>query len=112
MQIIELYIRNGLRYYGSSTSTSSNNLVDGSKDFTTGVQVGFVAVNLTDKTEAFVTSVAATTLGLSADIFTAGESYIVKSDFKRLDLFEDESVTITDSIKNCLLYTSPSPRDV
>jgi hypothetical protein len=74
--------------------------VDGSKDFTTGVQVGFVAVNLTDKTEAFVTSVAATTLGLSADIFTAGESYIVKSDFKRLDLFEDESVTITDSIKN------------
>ncbi len=100
MQIIELYIRNGLRYYGSSTSTSANNLVDGSKDFTTGVQVGFVAVNLTDKTEAFVTSVAATTLGLSADIFTAGESYIVKSDFKRLDLFEDESVTITDSIKN------------
>tara|TARA_Y100000114_G_scaffold157071_1_gene186919 strand:- start:1925 stop:4477 length:2553 start_codon:yes stop_codon:yes gene_type:complete len=100
MQIIELYIRNGLRYYGSSTSTSSNNLVDGSKDFTTGVQVGFVAINLTDKTEAFVTSVAATTLGLSADIFTAGESYIVKSDFKRLDLFEDESVTITDSIKN------------
>ena len=105
MQILELYIRDGIKYpeFGTSaaTSTSTNNLVDATADFTTGVKVGYIVFNKTDGTSAKVTAVTnATTLALSADIFASGEIYQIKSDFVRLDLFKDESVTITDSIKN------------
>ena len=105
MQILELYIRDGIKYpeFGTSaaTSTSTSNLVDATADFTSGVKVGYVVFNKTDGTSAKVTAVTnATTLALSADIFASGELYQIKSDFVRLDLFSDESVTITDSIKN------------
>lgn len=100
MQIIELYIRDGIRYYGNATSTSTDNLVDANADFTNTVKVGYIAFNEANNTSAKVTSVSATTLGLSDDIFLVNEPYLVMSDYKRLDLFEDESVSITDSIKN------------
>jgi len=110
MQIIELYIRDGIKYpeFGTSaaTSTSTNNLVDATADFTSGVKVGYVVFNKTTNKTAKVTAITnATTLVLSAstdgsNFFTAGDLYQIKSDFIRLDLFKDESVTITDSIKN------------
>ena len=101
MQILELYIRNGIGYKGAATSTSTNNLVDANADFTSTVKVGYIAFNETDKTSAKITAITnATTLALSDDIFTNEESYFIKSDFERLDLFDDESVTITDSLKN------------
>ena len=105
MQILELYIRDGIKYpeFGTSaaTSTSTNNLVDATADFTSGVKVGYIVFNKTDGTSAKVTAVTnATTLALSADIFASGELYQIKSDFVRLDMFNDESVTITDTIKN------------
>ena len=101
MQILELYLRNGTGYKGTATSTSTDNLVDLNTNFTIGVEVGYIVFNQTDGTSAKVTAVTnATTLALSDNIFTSGEKYIVKSDFVRLDLFEDESVTITDTIKN------------
>jgi len=105
MQILELYIRDGIKYpeFGTSaaTSTSTSNLVDATADFTSGVKVGYIVFNKTDGTSAKVTAVTnATTLALSADIFASGELYQIKSDFVRLDMFNDESVTITDSIKN------------
>jgi hypothetical protein len=105
MQILELYIRDGIKYpeFGTSaaTSTSTNNLVDATADFTSGVKVGYIVFNKTDGTSAKVTAVTnATTLALSDNIFASGEIYQIKSDFVRLDLFSDESVTITDTIKN------------
>tara|TARA_R100001086_G_scaffold69376_1_gene33033 strand:- start:8904 stop:11435 length:2532 start_codon:yes stop_codon:yes gene_type:complete len=101
MQILELYIRDGIRYYGNATSTSTNNLVDANANFTGTVEVGYIVFNELDGTSAKVTAVTnATTLALSDNIFTINEAYIIKSDFKRLDLFEDESVSITDTIKN------------
>ena len=110
MQILELYIRDGIKYpeFGTSaaTSTSTNNLVDATADFTSGVKVGYVVFNKTTNKTAKVTAITnATTLVLSAstdgsNFFTAGDLYQIKSDFIRLDLFKDESVTITDSIKN------------
>lgn len=105
MQILELYIRDGIKYpaFGvrAATSTSTDNLVDSTADFTTGVKVGYIVFNKTGGTTAKVTAVTnATTLALSDDIFVSGEQYQIKSDFTRLDLFEDESITITDSIKN------------
>ena len=101
MQIIELYLRNGTGYKGRATSTSSNNLVDLNANFTIGVEVGYIVFNETDGKSAKVTAVTnSTTLALADDIFVSGERYQIKSDFTRLDLFEDESISITDSIKN------------
>jgi len=101
MQILELYIRDGIRYYGNATSTSTNNLVDANANFTGTVEVGYIVFNEVDGTSAKVTAVTnATTLALSDNIFTVNEAYIIKSDFQRLDLFKDESVSITDTIKN------------
>jgi len=101
MQILELYIRDGIGYKGAATSTSTNNLVDANANFTSTVKVGYIVFNQTDKTSAKITAITnATTLALSDDIFTNEESYFIKSDFERLDLFDDESVTITDSLKN------------
>ena len=107
MQIIELYIRDGVFIQPSSaTSTSTNNLIDSSATFTTTVEVGYIVFNKTNGTSAKVTAVTNdTTLVLSestdgSNFFTAGNQYVIKSDFQRLDLFEDESVSITDSIKN------------
>ena len=105
MQLLELFIRDGIKYpaFGTSatTSTSSNNLVDANASFTDTVKVGYIAFNRTDKTSAKITAVTnATTLALSDDIFESGDAYVIKSDFTKLDLFEDESVSITDTIKN------------
>ena len=107
MQIIELYIRDGVFIQPSSaTSTSTNNLIDANASFTSTVKVGYIVFNKTNGTSAKVTAVTNdTTLVLSestdgSNFFTAGNQYVIKSDFQRLDLFEDESVSITDSIKN------------
>ena len=107
MQIIELYIRDGVFVQPSSaTSTSTNNLIDANATFTTTVKVGYIVFNKTNGTSAKVIAVTNdTTLVLSAstdgsNFFTAGNQYVIKSDFQRLDLFDDESVSITDSIKN------------
>lgn len=57
---------------GTNTSTSANNLVDSGKNFVTlQIQVGSIVYNTTDGSCARVTSVAANTIGLSANIFTA-----------------------------------------
>ena len=107
MQIIELYIRDGVFIQPSAaTSTSTNNLIDANASFTSTVEVGYIVFNLKNDKSAKVTAITNdTTLVLSestdgSNFFTVGEQYIIKSDFKRLDLFEDESVSITDSIKN------------
>ena len=64
---------------GTNTSTSANNLVDSGKNFVTlQIQVGSIVYNTTDGSCARVTSVAANTLGLSANIFTAtSKSYSI-----------------------------------
>ena len=102
MQIIELYIRDGVfTQEAVATSTSASNLVNANANFTSTVKVGYIAFNEIDGTSAKITAVTSDTqLALSDDIFTLGQRYLIKSDFKRLDLFEDESISITDSIKN------------
>jgi len=107
MQIIELYIRDGVfTQPAAATSTSTNNLIDAGASFTSTVEVGYIVFNEKNGTSAKVTAITNdTTLVLSestdgSNFFTVGEQYTIKSDFKRLDLFEDESVSITDSIKN------------
>jgi len=58
---------------GTNTSTSANNLVDntvGINFLTLQIRIGSIVYNTTDGSCAVVTSVAANTLGLSANIFT------------------------------------------
>tara|TARA_R100000388_G_C7242306_1_gene162365 strand:- start:25 stop:2655 length:2631 start_codon:yes stop_codon:yes gene_type:complete len=105
MQIIELYIRDGISVSGnvsSLTSDSTPKLIDASATFEGVVLVGNIAFNPLNKKSAKITSITnTTTLVLTDDIFESTvDPYIIKSDFQRLDLFEDESVTITDSLKN------------
>jgi hypothetical protein len=65
---------------GTATSTSVGNLVSSSSNFTTAaVSVGDLIRNTTDSTFAYVTAVTnATTLALSADIFTNGKSFSIQ----------------------------------
>ena len=103
MQIIELYITAGDTIGGFNISVSSNQLVGFNTEFTKTVKVGARVENITDGTEAYVTSIVSdTVLNLSADIFTGipYKFFKIYGLLERLELFEDESVSITDSIKN------------
>lgn len=65
---------------GTATATTPGHLIDtsGGKNFITdGVSSGDRVYNLTDDTYALITDVAAQDLTLDADIFTAGERYII-----------------------------------
>jgi len=102
MQIIELYITAGDTIQGFNIGVNTNQLIGYNTEFTSTVKVGSKVRNTDDDTEAFVTSVVSdTVLNLSANIFTlAYKSYIISGVLERLELFGDESVSITDSIKN------------
>lgn len=65
-------------YSGTTTSTTTNKLVDSSQSFLSTVKVGDFVSNTTDSTLALVTAVDSnTTLSLNLDIFVSGENYKV-----------------------------------
>jgi len=103
MQTIELYIRGHLRYRGNKTNSSASPLSDEQAEYTKYVKVGDIVFNERTNESATITSVTNdTTLVLSAVIFQTGifDSYLILSDYIKVDLFDDESVTITDSLLN------------
>ncbi|WP_288955061.1 hypothetical protein [uncultured Polaribacter sp.] len=104
MQIIELYIRGYKRYNGSGVSLVANQLIDESGNFSSTIEVGDFVTNLSSGEIAKVTAVVSDTeLTLSTSLFTPlslSEPYRITSDYFRADLFEDESITITDSLLN------------
>ena len=101
MQIIELYIRSQFLAQGTASSTTTNKLVDASAAFTTLLAVGDVVENTTDNTTAKITAIdSATQLTLDNDIMASGEKYRIFSDFVKMDMFKDESVSISDSIQD------------
>jgi len=104
MQIIELYIRGYKRYNGSGVSLVSNQLIDEAGQFSSTIEVGDYVTNLSSADIAKVTAVVSDTeLTLSTSLFTPlslSEPYRITSDYFRADLFEDESITITDSLLN------------
>lgn len=66
----------------TTTSTTSNKLVDTGQTFTSTASVGMVVFNTTDTTFANVTNVDSNTvLTLSADIMTSGENYRINPVF-------------------------------
>ncbi len=82
---------------GTTTSTSANKLVDSSENFNTqGVRIGDRINNTTDTTYANVTAIdSATTLSVSADVFTSSENYTIT----RGVLIVDGTTTSTTSDK-------------
>ena len=103
MQIIELYIKGYNRLEGGVTGFATNKLVDNTGVFTQSVNVGDIVTNKRTHLTASITAIDSDTqLSLSDDLFASPntDQYIIESDYFRADLFEDESITITDTILN------------
>jgi hypothetical protein len=104
MQIIELYIKGFNVVKGSAKGFATNKLIDTTADFSeAGVIVGDLVTNQRTQETATVTAIDSDTqLSLSADIFVSPnpDLYRIESDYFRADLFDDESVVITDSVLN------------
>lgn len=70
---------------GTTTSTTTDKLVDSSETFTTRIVAGDKVRNTTDNTEAYVTAVDdANTLSISSDIMATGEDYIISESPQRV----------------------------
>jgi hypothetical protein len=103
MQIIELYIKGYKRINGSSKGFATNKLIDSQAEFNQTVEVNDIVTNLRTNEVAKITAIDSDTqLSLSDDIFVSPnyDIYRIESDYFRADLFEDESVVITDSLMN------------
>lgn len=101
MQIIELYIRSQLLNTGFASSTLAFKLVSVTANFTETISVGDVVENLTNNTTAKVLSVDSNIqLTLASNIMQSGGLYEIYSDFVKMDMFKDESLSISDSIQD------------
>jgi len=101
MQIIELYIRSQSLTSGTASSTVSNKLVNSSASFIGTVSIGDVIENISNNTTAKVTAVDSNTqLTLDNNIMFALNTYAVFSEYVKMDLFKDESLSISDSIQD------------
>tara|TARA_R110002012_G_scaffold317513_1_gene534176 strand:+ start:13772 stop:14713 length:942 start_codon:yes stop_codon:yes gene_type:complete len=93
---------------GSNTAIVASTLVDNTTDFqAAGVQIGDIVGNIVTNQTALVTSVAATQLGIDADIFLATpEAYVVYD-----DAIVNEAEKVTHSkitMLNNSMLTAPS----
>ena len=85
----------------TSTNTGALTITDSSALFNASVKIGDIFTSTTVNQSAKVTSVISdTTLQLDSDVINGVDDYTISSDYIRVDLFEDESVSITDSILN------------
>jgi hypothetical protein len=107
MQIIQLHIKGYKSVIGSPSSFATNKLIDSTANFNETVEVGDLVTNVLPTIQglrAFVTAIDSDTqLSLSEDIFTGSfgvETYKIESDYIKADMFEDESVSITESLVN------------
>jgi hypothetical protein len=107
MQIIDLYIREGKKHTSEGNFPTNTRLVDTSTDFTTGnFRVGQLIKNLNSGTIGSITAIApggnANALDIDGGAFPnlAGQPYQIYDDYTKLELFKDESVSITDTIQN------------
>ena len=106
MQIIDLYIRDNFKYTSVALSFPTNTrLVDPSTDFTDGrFKVGQIIKNLENEVEGVITAIAPSgtdTLDIDGGNFVGNyQRYQIYNDYTKLELFKDESVSITDTIQN------------
>jgi hypothetical protein len=107
MQIIELYIRDGNKYTSQAQFfNAGTRLVDTSTDFTVGFfKVGQLIKNLNSGVIGSITAIApggnVNTLDIDGGSFSGtNQRYQIYDDYTKLELFKDESVSITDTIQN------------
>ena len=106
MQIIDLYIRDAFKHSSVGSFPTQTRLVDTSTDFTNGLfKVGQIILDLDSGVEGTVTAIAPggdiNTIDITGAIFSgSGKRYQIYNDFTKLELFKDESVSITDTIQN------------
>ena len=105
MQIIDLYIRDAFKHSSVGYFPTETRLIDTSTDFTNGLfKVGQIIINLDSGVEGVITAIAPSgtdTLDIDGAVFSgSGQRYQIYNDFTKLDLFKDESVSITDTIQN------------
>ena len=105
MQIIDLYIRGGNKYRNKGSFTSATRLVDTATDFTAGnFKVGQLIKDLNSGTVGSITAIAPSgnnTLDIDGGNFSGtNKDYEIYDDYTKLELFKDESVSITDTIQN------------
>lgn len=105
MQIIDLYIRGGNKYRNKGNFPTTTRLVDTATDFTTGnFKVGQLIKDLNSGVVGFITAIAPSgnnTLDIDGGNFSGtNKDYEIYDDYTKLELFKDESVSITDTIQN------------
>lgn len=105
MQIIDLYIRGAEKYRGEGYFPTQTRLVDTSADFTNGnFRVGQLIKNLNSNVVGRITAIAPSgndTLDIDGGNFSGtNQIYEIYDEYTKLELFKDESVSITDSIQN------------
>ena len=105
MQIIDLYIRDGAKHTSVGNFPTQTRLVDYSTDFTNGnFRVGQLIKNLNSGVIGSITAIAPSgnyTLDIDGGNFSGtNQRYQIYDDYTKLELFKDESVSITDSIQN------------
>ena len=106
MQIIDLYIRGGNKHNSFGSFPTETRLVDTSTDFTSGdFKVGQIIKNLLSNVQGRITAIApngnVNTLDIDGGVFSGNNKpYQIYDDFTKLELFKDESVSVTDSIQN------------
>lgn len=107
MQIIDLYIREGRKYTSQAQFfNSGTRLVDTSTDFTIGdFRVGQLIKDLNSGILGSITAIApggnVNTLDITGGSFSGtNQTYQIYDDYTKLELFKDESVSITDTIQN------------
>lgn len=105
MQIIDLYIREGRKFNSIGYFPTQTRLVDTSTDFTTGdFKVGQLIKNLNSGVVGSITAIAPSgddTLDIDGGNFSgSNQRYQIYDDYTKLELFKDESVSITDTIQN------------
>ena len=105
MQIIDLYIRDGAKYTSEGYFPTQTRLVDTSTDFTNGnFKVGQLIKNLNSGVVGRITAIAPSgndTLDIDGGSFSGtNQDYQIYDDYIKLELFKDESVSITDTIQN------------
>ena len=105
MQIVELYMRGAKRIFGNITGVDSGfgTISDSNAQFLIFAEVGDVITNLQTGEQDIITAIISDTTITVRDYqkFQLGfPDYIIQTQLKRVDLFDDESITITDSILN------------
>ena len=105
MQIIDLYIRDGAKYTSVGNFPTQTRLVDTSTDFTDrNFRVGQLIKNLNSGVIGSITAIAPSgndTLDIDGGNFSgSNQRYQIYDEYTKLELFKDESVSITDTIQN------------